>query len=184
MLASIDGKHRLRDRLYLTLAVRTGYRCHELLSLTIGDVWDAAKGTVRDSITISAAAMKGHYGSRAMPLHTEAKTAIRDYLFASHRTHALYRGHALFARQGHRESITERQAYGIVIRAAEAAGVDLDRVGTHSLRKTFASKMWTHPAIDRDITKMARLLGHSNVNNTLTYVQCLDNSLELAVLTA
>jgi site-specific recombinase XerD len=79
--------------------------------------------------------------------------------------------------------MTSRQSFAILASAAEAAGVDPERLGTHSMRKTFAAAAWCHPSINRDMAKMARLLGHSNFSNTLRYIQFLDDSLETAVMT-
>lgn len=74
------------------------------------------------------------------------------------------------------------QVWSILKTAAKKAGVDAERVASHSMRKTFASRMWVSPFVDKDMSKMARLLGHQNFSNTLRYLQFLDNSLEEAVL--
>ncbi len=64
--------------------------------------------------------------------------------------------------------------------AAESAGVDSDRIATHTLRKTFARRLWDSPQVGKDPARMARLLGHTNWSNTLRYLEFTD--LDAAVL--
>ena len=48
-----------------------------------------------------------------------------------------------------------------------AAGVPRDKVLPHNLRKLFAR---TYYSLDKDIARLADLLGHSNINTTRIYI--------------
>ena len=48
-----------------------------------------------------------------------------------------------------------------------AAGVSRDKVFPHNLRKLFAR---TYYSLDKDIARLADLLGHSNINTTRIYI--------------
>ena len=48
-----------------------------------------------------------------------------------------------------------------------AAGVSRDKVFPHNLRKLFAR---TYYSLDKDIARLADLLGHSSINTTRIYI--------------
>jgi integrase len=62
--------HRTRDRLLLILGCATGYRIQELLSLTVGQVWDGAD-VVRE-ITVARKDLKGGRGKNTYGLSKAA----------------------------------------------------------------------------------------------------------------
>ena len=179
ILDGITGRYSVRDTALIVLGVHTGYRISELLSLRVGDVWDGR--TVRREVVVAKGYMKGKARQRRMPLHERAREAIEAHIMTARLWHPLFSGWALFARQGRSEAIEPRQAYEIIRRAAVRAGLAPDRIGTHTLRKTFARRMWESPVIARDPAKMARLLGHENWSNTLRYLEFADE-LDEAVL--
>ena len=137
---------------------------------------------MRQTVTVKAGAMKGRSSSRTVPLNPNASTALAHWLRCSNMFAPQFADFALFPRQGHRSSITTRRAFGIVIAAVAGAGLDTSRVGTHSLRKTYATSCWHHPSVGKDMVKMAKLLGHKNFNNTIRYIEFLDGSLDAAVM--
>ena len=49
----------------------------------------------------------------------------------------------------------------------EDAGVNADKVFPHNLRHLFARTFY---ALDKDIAKLADILGHSNINTTRIYI--------------
>src|SRR3954467_3669433 len=78
---------RTRDRLLVILGCATGFRITELLSLTVGQLWDGAKGEVTREISVVRRKMKGGRGahnrsikSRRVPLSEPVRVAVRDYL--------------------------------------------------------------------------------------------------------
>ncbi len=74
-----------RDRTMLVLGVNTGFRIHELLSLTVGQIWDGVRA--RDAVEISRAHLKGGQGprrrsvrGRVVPLNADCAQAIGVYI--------------------------------------------------------------------------------------------------------
>ncbi len=179
----MDGRYWARDRALFELMRRTGYRVSEVLSLRVGDVYDYETQTVRSSITVTKVNMKGKKQSRTMPLHEEARAALSLHIRFSHLHYCGYADHPLFPAQGTSKPMSRRHVLHILHTAARKAGVDRSRLGTHSMRKTFASSVYQSPHVAGDLAKMARLLGHTNPANTLRYLEFLDDSLESAVLT-
>jgi integrase len=180
VLQGLTGRHCVRDAALIILGTKTGFRIKELLSLRVRDVAEA--GIIRQSVTVRAGAMKGRSSSRTVPLNPSASAALARWLRCSNMFAPQFADWALFPRQGHSSSITPRRAFGIVTAAVAGVGLDTDRVGTHSLRKTYATSCWHHPSVGKDMVKMAKLLGHKNFSNTIRYIEFLDGSLDAAVM--
>ena len=53
------------------------------------------------------------------------------------------------------------------------------KVGTHSLRKTFADRVYD--ALDRDLVKTQRALGHRNINSTVHYLSFQEEEIDAAI---
>lgn len=67
--------------------------------------------------------------------------------------------------------LTNMMIHNIVKSSFDSAGIYYDqsrKLGTHSLRKTYARNIYEKT--DRDINVTARLLGHKNVNSTMSYL--------------
>jgi integrase len=181
ILNACSGRYEQRDRTLIVMGVHTGFRIRELLSLRISDVWDGS--CIRNSVTVARGFMKCKLRSRTMPLHPRVREEIALLIRAKAEHGAIDPSCPLFNKQKTDKPLSTRQAYDILLSAAEKAGIEVARVGTHSLRKTFARRMWTSPLVNHDPAKMARLLGHENWSNTLRYLEFADE-LENAVLSA
>ena len=178
LLSGFQGRYALRDQALVVLGVHTGYRVGELLSLRIADVWSGTE--VRSSVTVARRWMKGGKRGRTVPLHERAKTALQAWILASGMDTDSFWDWPLFPCQHKCHPISRQHARRILVLAAEAAGVDSDRLATHTLRKTFARRLWDSPTVGKDPARMARLLGHTNWSNTLRYLEFTD--LDAAVL--
>jgi site-specific recombinase XerD len=56
------------------------------------------------------------------------------------------------------------------------------KTATHSLRKTFATRV--HAAYQGDLRKTQRALGHQNINSTLKYLALDDAEVDAGILAA
>lgn len=180
IMASMTGRYATRDRLILLFGIKTGFRIAEILSVRVGDVWES--GTVKDVVTVTKERMKGRKKSRSMPLHSDLRAAISDYLRAEKLDHDLHKRTALFHAQGRVTPLNPKQFWAILKRAARNSGVDSARIATHSARKTFSTRVWENPAIHGDILALAAVLGHANPRNSAAYVQDITGKLTAAVL--
>ena len=172
------GRYALRDRALVIVGAYTGFRVGELLAMTLGSVWNGAE--VFASITVPARNMKGRKYGRTLPLHDRAKEAIKAWALAMQAMGMVSPRQPLFPRQRRHKPMTRHQARRILLVLATRAKVSTERVATHTLRKTFARRLWDSPIVAKDPARMARLLGHVNWSNTLRYLQFTD--LEAAVL--
>ena len=179
LIDAFTGRYRARDVALVVLGSHTGFRISELLSIQVNQIWTGTE--VVKEVQVAKGFMKGKKMSRTMPLHEKAREAIWALLQSSRMWHPLFHEWPLFHAQGCQKRLSTRQAYDIIVNAAERAGLDTKRIGTHSLRKSFAKRLWTGRYVNMDPARMARLLGHQNWSNTLRYLEFADE-LNAAVL--
>ena len=182
ILNAFEGKYRLRDQALFELGVRSGFRISEMIAVRVGAIF--RDGKILGSLTIKRCFIKGKHNDRSMPLHPIAARRIEAWIREAGFDHPAMSEQPLFSRQYTCKPLSRMQAWSIIKQSAIKAGLDTDRVACHSMRKTFATKMWHNSLINKDMAKMARLLGHQNFSNTLRYLEFLDHSLESAVLTS
>jgi integrase len=160
--ASFRGAFALRDRALCVMGLKTGFRISELLSLKVKDVWK--DGHAAKVVRVPRKAMKGQHAARSLPLHEEARAAIRAWLevLGTHRPDAF-----LFEGQRKGKAIDRTHAYRILQTAYKANGLE-GKLGSHAMRKTFAHGVYG--ALKQDLVKTQKALGHKNINSTVAYL--------------
>ena len=165
--ACFDGTFEARNRGLFILGVSTGGRISELLSLTIGDVYQNRRAVT--DLLFDKSIVKGGEVSRAVPVNADGRRAIDD-LIAWHREH--YRNtdesRPLFPSR-HKSgtvSMHRQTAHDILKKAFIAAGLN-GKLATHSLRKSFAQRLYDKTG---DNYMVQELLGHRNISTTQKYL--------------
>jgi integrase len=182
MLAALNSS---RDRLLFLAGVCTGFRIHELLSLHIGHVW--RNNEPAREITISRQHLKGGISafarrvrSRTVPVHPMLRAAIQNYIFSRYTDQIPPPDDCLFpSKKGNNRPISAVQAFRIIQAAARVAG-NLERVATHSMRKTFARSVYDQTGHDIILTQKA--LGHSSVLTTSHYLESSRDDVAAAIM--
>ena len=157
----------LRDYALFTLGINSGLRISDLLRLRVEDVMRVGKSgrrSIKGQIEIRE---KKRRKMRRFPINRESRSALRDYLYRTD----LPSEEPLFASRkrgadGARKAISRQQAYSLLVEAARRAGLD-ERIGTHTLRKTFAFHLHERGV---DLTRIQKILGHSRPEETLAYM--------------
>jgi site-specific recombinase XerD len=80
---------------------------------------------------------------------------------------------------GKNRPISRIQAWYILTEAYRTNGLT-GKLGTHSLRKTFANKVYEK--LGHDLLKTQRALGHKNLDSTLAYLSFREDEIEAAIL--
>jgi integrase len=160
-----------RDRLLLLLGVTTGLRIHELLSVTVADLWNGTE-VVRD-LCIQRARLKGGCSlkrravrGRRIPLADNVREIAADHLAMIgmfEPTRAVFG-----SRQSGAGAMTLFQAYRRLRQACGACGIDLVGVSTHCYRKTFCQAFYNRTK-DLLLTQVA--MGHANPLTTAVYLR-------------
>lgn len=154
----------IRDYALFTLGINSGLRISDLLSLRTADVLNE-KGKVRDRLElreIKTGKVKD------FPLGAKAKKALEEYL------NRCSPGEWLFPSRIGQNPIGRRHAWTLLSRAAKAVGI-AQRIGSHSLRKTFG--YWAFQE-GYDITRIQKLLNHSSPAITLAYIGITKDELD------
>ena len=154
----------IRDYVLFVLGINSGLRISDILKLKDNDVLDE-KGKVKDRIIIRE---QKTGKSRNFPIGKTTAKAISEY-YSSH----IPTGEFIFeSRKG--MAISRQQAYRILNNAARLVGIK-DKIGTHSLRKTFAYTAYMRGV---DITRIQKLLNHSAPSVTLAYIGITQDELD------
>jgi len=168
-----SGKYAVRNRTLFILGLACGGRISELLSLTIGDVWQYGKPV--DTIYFQKPNTKGKREGRAVPIKEAGKDAIRELVqwykkrnvIASEtkQSDTIEDDMPLFTSQKG-GGITRQQAHDILKAAFEKAEVS-GKVSTHSLRKTYAHKLLKRGG---NLHTVKEALGHTSIGTTQEYL--------------
>ena len=165
--ACFNGTFASHNRGLFMLGVSTGGRISELLSLTIGDVYQN-RAAVTDLI-FDKSITKGGELSRAVPVNVDGRQAIAD-LIDWHREHykTIAPTRPLFPSRNKRGSVAmnRQTAHEMLKKAFQDAGLN-GKLATHSLRKSFAQRVYEESS---DIYLVQELLGHRNVSTTQKYI--------------
>lgn len=178
VLTRMAGRFANRDRALFILGTKSGFRISELLSLRIGDVIQAGK--VVDRVSVRRAAMKKKIEGRTVLLHPDAKAALKSWLDELHASGYMTADDFVFqSRKGSNQPIQKAQAWRIIHQAAANAGLT-GKIGTHSMRKTFANAVYER--LDRDLVRTQKALGHRNINSTVSYLSFREEDIDAAIL--
>ena len=161
------GTYQVRNRGLFMLGVSTGGRISELLSLEIGDVYQ--NGSAVTDLLFEKSVVKGGEVSRAVPVNRDGRHAIDD-LINWHRHHYenTDESRPLFPSRHKAGTVPmhRQTAHSILKKAFIAAGLN-GKLATHSLRKSFAQRVYNKSG---DIYLVQELLGHWNVSTTQKYI--------------
>jgi integrase len=175
---SFWGEHARRDKALFLLGVKSGFRISELLSLRLKDVLQS--GRIVDRVSIERRYMKKKIEGRTVLLHPEAKAALVDWLQElADLGYSTADSYVFQSRKGANRSITRVQAYRILKEACDSCEMT-GKLGTHSMRKSFANKIYDK--LGGDLIKTQRALGHRNINSTVQYLSFREEEIDEAIL--
>lgn len=172
------GKYASRDRALFLLGVRSGFRISEILSLRLADVVQA--GRIVDRVTVQRRNMKKRIEGRTVLLHPDAKTALAEWVEDLRADGYMTADAFVFqSRNGRNRPMTRCQAWRVLTEAYRANDLT-GKLGTHSMRKTFADRVYDR--LGRDLVKTQRALGHRNINSTVQYLSFREEEIDAAIL--
>jgi len=157
----------LRDYCLFVLGINSALRIGDLLRLKIYDVIDE-KGKIRDRISTRE---KKTSKPKDFPISSNLRKAIEEYL-TSRKDYSIYE--FLFTSRKGDGAIKRQHAWYIMNEAAKAARIN-ERIGTHTLRKTFGYHAYKR---GHDITRLQKLLNHSSPSITLAYIGITQDELD------
>lgn len=161
----------VRDYALFVLGINSGLRISDLLALSVGDV-TTETGNIKERITLK----ENKTGkTKDFPIGTSAHKALKEYLDTS----SLETTSPLFLSRKGTKAIRREQAYRILNNAARTVGIK-DKIGTHTLRKTFAYHAYKS---GYDLSMIQKLLNHSAPSVTLRYIGITQEEMDDVYLT-
>ena len=165
-MKKILKSQNVRDYLLFVLGINSGLRVSDLLALKVSDVMDD-RGNVRDRISMRE---KKTGKSKDFPIGKNARKAIQEYMETVETESEL----PLFQSKKGNGAITRVQAYRILNEAARTVGIK-EKIGTHTLRKTFGYHAYK---AGYDLSQIQKLLNHSSPGVTLRYIGITQEQLD------
>jgi integrase len=151
----------LRDRAMFTLMLRCGLRIGEVEGLRFSDFYISTANEAKRLFVRDSKWRKG----RAMYLTDVSLEALRAYLASLGREMV---GGYVFVRNG----LPMKKDF--LCKQLQRIGKQVDvQVVPHRLRHTFATQLLN---VGCQVTSIQRLLGHTNLNTTMTYARAFDQT--------
>lgn len=139
-----------RNLLLFVLGTNCGLRISDLLSLNIGDVRNKTHIQIVEKKT-------GKF--KKFPINDRLKPMIEEFVKGKRDKEPLFKSH-----WGKR--LDRVTAYYLIRDACEKAGLQ-ERIGTHSMRKTFG---YHHYQQFKDVVILQKIFNHSSPQITLRYI--------------
>jgi integrase len=175
---SFGGRYAARDKALFLLGLKTGFRISELLSLTVGDVWQHGQFVAR--VAVQRRYMKGKGQGRSVPLHPEAKAALANWLMQMRTIREVMPETYLFlSHKGHNQPLRRAQAWHILHQAYEANEL-VGMIGCHGMRKSFGQKVYQRTG--RDLRATQHAMGHLSPASTAAYLAVDEQAVDAIIL--
>ena len=158
-------QQNLRDYCLFVVGINSGLRISDLLKLTISDVIDGNK--LKDRIRLRE---KKTNKFKDFPLSDNAKSALKEYL----KTREYAANEPLIISRKNKGFLLRQQAYKIINNVAKEVSIK-EKIGTHTLRKTFGYHAYNN---GYDITLIQKLFNHSSPSVTLRYIGITQDELD------
>ncbi|WP_096203185.1 tyrosine-type recombinase/integrase [Bacillus sp. FJAT-45350] len=162
----------LRNELLFVLGINSGLRISDLLKLSFSDVVKD-RGRAAERLEIRERKTKK---MRAVAIGVKVQRLNDQYLTKERK--GADRTEPLFLSQKGGKAISRQHAYYILSCAARAVGIT-ERIGTHSLRKTFGYFAYKQ---GRDLAMIQKLLNHSSQEETLRYIGITQEQMDEVVV--
>jgi len=149
-----EGASSLRDRVMVEVGINCGLRIGDMRKIRVKDITDNSHINIQEEKTEKTRKVKLNHNVLEIVEEYIEKAGLgpEDYLLQS--------------RQGDNRAISRVQAYRILNKMAERAGLDI-KVGTHTLRKTFG---FHHYRKYKDVAQLQAIFNHSSPDITLDYI--------------
>lgn len=178
------GRKAKRNRALFAFGITTGYRIGEILSCRISDVWDTQ--TVREYAELPPSRRKKNAPGITKKILPFARQALREYIVQRRNTLEdtsnfpdawLFLSDHPDQRTGQEKPLGLPAVHHLLKNAFERCGIH-DAVASHSMRKTFAKKIYKQALEDfkagridvNPLRIVQKHLGHVSINSTEAYL--------------
>lgn len=176
-------KKQYRNHVLFILGLNSLLRISDLLSLKINDVYDFQKKCVRSYLDIKEKKTNKH---NLIIINNETKEAITLYL-NSIANQYIYPERYLFTstRSQKNKAVSSTQTYRILNEVKYKLGLDVPRIGNHTLRKTKVYHYLKHGANNKllhvgvfQLIIVMKVLNHNDIISTLAYAGIMQDEID------
>lgn len=184
VIETFQGRYKERDRAMFVLGVCAGFSISEILSLRVRDV--VQKGVITKRVCVLRKNTKGKKQTRDVKLLNSARVAVFEWVDSGLRQKGFMQPDTyLFKSQiGKNRSIGRRHAYRVLMENF-ARNCITDRLGTHTMRKTYAAFLYRDLVERRakgepvdPLPLTSKGLGHLSLSSTMSYLSFLEEDIE------
>jgi site-specific recombinase XerD len=160
-----------RDHLMFVLGINSGLRISDILKMKVADVITEKRKPQADYELREQKTGK----TKKFPFGKNVQKAIETFLsdFQGDREDYLFS-----SRKGENQPITRQHAWRIINEAARSVGIQ-DKIGTHTLRKTFGYHAYKSGT---DITPLQQIFNHSAPSVTLRYIGIQQDDIDQVII--
>jgi len=144
-------KQNYRDYIMFIVGINTGLRISDILKLKVKDVKNKTHIDIKEGKTDK---------DKNILINNTLQSALDNYITDMEDQEYLFQ-----SRKGENNPISRTQAYRVLRKAADKVGIE--KVGTHTLRKTFG---YHHYQENKDVALLQELFNHSSPSITLDYI--------------
>jgi integrase len=156
----LRNKHGQRDYTIFVFGIFTGLRISDILNLKVNDVKGKLKTDIIEKKTGKKRTLNLMQLTNQIIIYLdEEHDGQSEWLFPSPRDNTKH--------------LATHQFYKIMQKTAES--LNLDYIGTHSLRKTFG---YSYYKKTKDLTSLMKILNHSSQSVTLRYIGIEEEELQ------
>jgi integrase len=163
-----------RDLLMFVLGINCGLRISDILKIKVNDVL-TEKGKAREFVELRE---EKTGKSRRIVFADNVQKAIMDYLKGFSGTNEELDRPLFLSRKsdkdGDNKALSRQMAYNIINEAAQCVGID-EKIGTHTLRKTFGFHAYKGST---DIVLLQLMFNHSSPSVTLRYIGIVQDDID------
>lgn len=176
MLAA--GKFGDRNALLFTLGINTAYRISDLRTLKLKDVLEISRNkvVVRERLEMKEQKTNKH---NSVLISKKLRKSILEYVikyFPMEMVNHHFDRYLFPSRKGENQPLDRVQQWRILSEAAKRVG--LNKIGPHSMRKTFGYFLYKNGT---DLALIQDLLNHSSQRETLRYIGITQEDKDTAV---
>ena len=172
------GKFGDRNALLFTLGINTAYRISDLRTLKLKDVLEISRNkvVVRERLEMKEQKTNKH---NSVLISKKLRKSILEYVIKSFPMEMVnhhFDRYLFPSRKGEDQPLDRVQQWRILSEAAKRVG--LNKIGPHSMRKTFGYFLYKNGT---DLALIQDLLNHSSQRETLRYIGITQEDKDTAV---
>ncbi|WP_038345698.1 tyrosine-type recombinase/integrase [Acinetobacter sp. A47] len=160
-LESQNGSHELRNQCVLYFSHFLGLRAKELALLTIEDVYDSKKNSLKETIRLLGKITKGNRYREVFLVNPTIKNLIQSYINQKSLEHRSPSSPLFLSQKG--GAFTPNSMVTMIKNCYKKAGI---QATSHSGRRSFATRLIQNGG---DVYSIQQLMGHSSILTTQQY---------------